>query len=112
MHQLKGRRMHRVAAKIAKEVVVLLEHRDGDARTRQQITQHHSSGPTADNATGGFDGFSRHTFWIPLLLRVFHDPADIFSGGGHFTLRMAAPKSAKAPVTAYEATMRFLETAR
>ena len=45
-----GRRMNRVAAKITKEVSVLLEDDDLDAGPRQQETQHDSGRAAAGNA--------------------------------------------------------------
>ncbi len=46
--------MHGVAAKVAKEVGVLLKDGNADAGSRQQITQHNAGGAAAgDDALGG-----------------------------------------------------------
>ena len=50
VHELKGRGMNGVAAEIAQEIRVLLQHDDVDPRPRQQQAEHHPGGPAADNA--------------------------------------------------------------
>src|SRR4029079_11770538 len=52
--------MNRVAAEVAQKILVLLEHDDVDARTRQQEAKHHPGRPAARDATGGMDGFGGH----------------------------------------------------
>ena len=42
--------MDRVAAEVAQEVGVLLEHHDVDAGARQQQAEHHAGRPAADDA--------------------------------------------------------------
>ena len=49
-HQLERRRMNRVAAEIAEEIRVLLQHHDVDAGAREQESEHHSRGPAAGDA--------------------------------------------------------------
>ena len=49
-HQFERRRMNRVAAEIAKEIGVLLQHHDPDAGARQQESEHHSGGAAAGDA--------------------------------------------------------------
>src|ERR1700689_5824099 len=44
--------MNGVAAEIAQEVGVFLQHQDLDSGARQQIPQHHSSGPAARDTAG------------------------------------------------------------
>src|SRR5271155_2444419 len=44
--------MNSVAAEIAQEVGVFLQHQDLDSGARQQIPQHHSGGPAARDAAG------------------------------------------------------------
>ena len=39
-----------VAAEIAEEILVLLQHDDIDARARQQQPEHHAGGPSANDA--------------------------------------------------------------
>ena len=56
VHHFERGRMNGVAAKVAEEVRVLFEDHDVDARTRQQITQHHPGGAAAGDATSGGDG--------------------------------------------------------
>jgi hypothetical protein len=53
LHHVERRGMDRVAAKIAQEVGVLLEHRHVDAGARQQIAQHHAGGAAAHDAASG-----------------------------------------------------------
>jgi len=48
--QLERRGVHGVAAEVAKEVGVLLEHHHVDARPREQPAQHHPRGATSDDA--------------------------------------------------------------
>jgi hypothetical protein len=60
VHQLQRRRMHRVAAEVAQEVGVLLQHRDTHARARQQKSKHHSRRTAADDAALLDDGFGAH----------------------------------------------------
>ena len=45
-----------VAAKIAEEVHVFFEDRDGDAFASQEETEHNAGGASADDAAGGFGG--------------------------------------------------------
>ncbi len=49
-HQLQRRGMDGVAAEIAQEVAVLLQHHDVDAAARQQETEHHPGRPAAGDA--------------------------------------------------------------
>ena len=49
VHQLERGRMNRVAAEIAVEIGVLLQHRHFHAGTRQQITGHHSRRAASDD---------------------------------------------------------------
>ena len=42
--------MNRVAAEIAQEIGVLLQHHDVDAGARQQQSEHHPGGATARDA--------------------------------------------------------------
>ena len=58
VHHLQGRGMHGVAAKIAEEVGVLFQHHDIDAGAAEQIAEHHSGGPAADDATTYFHRLS------------------------------------------------------
>ena len=55
--------MHRVAAKIAQEVLVLFQHRDIDAGAGQQEAQHHPGRAAACNHACGGPAF--HEFIIP-----------------------------------------------
>ena len=49
-HQLERRGMNRVAAEIAEEIGVLLQHHDADAGARQQESKHHPGGAAAGDA--------------------------------------------------------------
>src|SRR5215831_17024000 len=60
VHQLHGRRVNGVAAKVAQKVGVLLQHHDADAGARQEEAQHHAGGAAADNATAGVDHCGGH----------------------------------------------------
>ena len=64
-HQLQGGRVDRVAAEIAKEVGVLLQHRDLDAGTRQQKAEHHAGRTAAGDAALGGDRRVRHLPTFP-----------------------------------------------
>src|SRR5262252_2454585 len=48
-HHVEGRGMDGVAAEVAQEVAVLLEHDDVDARAREQEAEHEPAGPAADD---------------------------------------------------------------
>jgi hypothetical protein len=50
-HQLERRWMNRVAAEIAEEIRVLLQHHDVDAGAREKKSEHHSCGAAAGDAT-------------------------------------------------------------
>ena len=53
MHHLQGRGMHRVAAKIAQEILVLFQHRHVHAGAGQKKAQHHAGRAAArDHAIG------------------------------------------------------------
>ena len=60
MHELQRRGMNGVAAKIAQEVGVLLQHHHRHAGARQQKAEHHAGRSPAGNAAGGFDSGFRH----------------------------------------------------
>ncbi len=60
VHELERRGMDRVAAEIAQEVRVLLEHDHIDARAREQEAEHHSGGAAADDAAARGQGASGH----------------------------------------------------
>src|ERR1039457_6406790 len=66
VHHLQRGRMHRVAAKIAIEVGVLLQHRNFYPGPREQVAQHHAGWPSADNTTSSFDSLVWHTNTFPL----------------------------------------------
>ena len=59
-HQLEGRGMNGVAAEVAQEVAVLLQHDDVDAGARQQKTEHHPGRPAAGNAALRGDRLLNH----------------------------------------------------
>src|SRR6516225_950879 len=50
-HDFECRRMDRVAAEIAEEIGVLLEHRDVDAGPGQQVSEHHPGRTAARDRT-------------------------------------------------------------
>ena len=56
VHHLQRRGMHGVAAKIAEEIGMLLQHDHVDASAAEQIAQHHAGGPAADDAATDFHG--------------------------------------------------------
>ena len=56
IHHLQRRRMNGVAAKVAQEIAVLLEHHDLDAGARQEQAEHHPGRPAAGNGAGGLNG--------------------------------------------------------
>ena len=59
MEKLERRRMDRVAAKIAKEIRVLLQHDDIDSGAGQEKRRHHAGGPAADDAAAGGESLGR-----------------------------------------------------
>ncbi len=60
VHHLKRRGVDGVAAEVAQEIGVLLQHHDIDAGARQQKAEHHAGGTAAgDDALRG-DGLRRH----------------------------------------------------
>ena len=50
VHHLQGRGMHGVAAEIAEEIGMLLQHHDVDPGAAQEISEHHAGGTAADDA--------------------------------------------------------------
>ena len=56
VHHLQRRGMHGVAAEIAEEVGVLLQHHDVDPGAAQEIAEHHAGRPAADDAAADFHG--------------------------------------------------------
>ncbi len=55
IHELERRGMNRVAAEIAEEIRVLLQHNDMNSRPREQESEHHASGAAAGDAARGRD---------------------------------------------------------
>jgi uncharacterized protein with von Willebrand factor type A (vWA) domain len=55
VHDFESRRVDGVAAKVAQEIRVLLEHDDIDAGAREQEAEHHPGRPAAGNAASGAD---------------------------------------------------------
>ena len=53
VHDAQRRRMHRVAAEVAQEVGVLLEHHRRHAGAGEQEAEHHAGGAAADDAAAG-----------------------------------------------------------
>ena len=64
-HQFERRRMNRVAAKVAEEIGVLLEHRHVDAGAGQQESQHHSRRAAAGDAALRRDRRVWHLYLAP-----------------------------------------------
>ncbi len=60
IHELERRRMDGVAAEIAQEIAMLLQHHDRNAGPRQQKAKHHSGGAAAGDAAGGLDLSAHH----------------------------------------------------
>ena len=54
-HQFERRRMNRVAAEVAEEIGVLLQHHDANAGARQQESEHHPGGAATGDAALGRD---------------------------------------------------------
>jgi hypothetical protein len=55
--------MHRIAAKIAEEVVVLLQHGYVNTGSCEQIAQHHAGRAASNDATGGGYSLVRHALF-------------------------------------------------
>src|SRR5580704_14536863 len=55
VHQLERRRMYSVAAEIAEEIGVFLQHHDVDAGAGEEKAEHNSGRSAAGDATGGGD---------------------------------------------------------
>jgi hypothetical protein len=60
-HDFEGRGMDGVAAEVAQEVGMLLEHDDVDTGAREQETQHQPAGPAADDAATRGNLFGSHS---------------------------------------------------
>jgi hypothetical protein len=60
-HDFEGRGMNGVAAEVAQEVGMLLEHDDVHAGTREQEAEHHPAGPAADDAATRGNLFGSHS---------------------------------------------------
>ena len=61
IHHLQRRGMDGVAAEVAKEVLVLLQHCNLHASAGQKVAQHHACRPPAHNTTSSFHSFRRHS---------------------------------------------------
>ena len=70
MQHLQRGWMHRVAAKVAQKVSVLLDDCDVDSLARQQVSQHHSRRTAADDARVGLELFDCHTVSVSQGLDV------------------------------------------
>ena len=57
VHQLERRGMNGVAAEVAEEILVLLQHDDVDAGAGEQKAEHHAGRPAAGDAAARGDGF-------------------------------------------------------
>ena len=62
--------MDGVAAKVAQEVGVLLEHDDVDAGARQQEAEHKPARPAADDTATGRNLFGCHSLPFPIGVTV------------------------------------------
>ncbi len=63
VHDLERRGVDGVAAEVAEEILVLLQHHDVDTGAGQQKSEHHAGGSASGNAAARGDGFGRH--WFP-----------------------------------------------
>jgi hypothetical protein len=59
-HDSERRRVNGVAAEVAKEIGVFLQHPNVDAGTSEEIAQRHAGGAAPGDTTAGGDGFSWH----------------------------------------------------
>ena len=59
-HDLERRGVDGVAAEVAEEVLVLLQHHDLDAGAGEEKSEHHPGGAAAGDAATRGDGFSCH----------------------------------------------------
>jgi len=55
VHHLQGGWVHRVAAEVAQEIAMLLQHDDIDAGAREQQAEHHAGGTATGDAAAGRD---------------------------------------------------------
>src|ERR1700676_55409 len=63
MHQFQGRRMDRVAAKIAQKIGVLFQNQNFHTRAGEQKTEQHAGWPATDDATAGLHLFNGGSVW-------------------------------------------------
>src|SRR5262245_49259118 len=75
VHHLKSRWMNGIAAKIAQEITMLFQHQDLDARTRQQVRQHHACRTAATDAATHGNFLWHHIFSLPSSPRLSIAPA-------------------------------------
>ncbi len=57
VHHFEGRGMNRIAAEVAQEIRVLLQHHDVDAGASEQQAEHHPGRPAASDAAAGTEHF-------------------------------------------------------
>jgi hypothetical protein len=69
MHEFQSRGVDRVAAEIAKEVGVLLEHDDVDAGTGQEEAEHHAGRTAASDTTTRGKGLG-HGIALSLIRQI------------------------------------------
>jgi hypothetical protein len=91
-HDVEGRWVNGVAAKVAQEVCVLFEHDDIDSAPGQQQTEHHACRSTACDAALCRDTFGRARGHVHL---PGIDMAQAMSGCGHGRLLQIAKVIAK-----------------
>jgi len=63
VHQLKRRRVNRIAPKVAQKISVLLENDNVDTSSRQEQAEHHSGGSATCDTAASLDYCGRHD-WI------------------------------------------------
>ena len=95
VHHLERRGMDRVAAKVAQEVGVLLQHHDVDAGARQQEAEHHAGRPAADDAAARVERRSHAD--QPLARHVAGEQRDAEQQHHDATAATSMPRSASAP---------------
>ncbi|MGY3359168.1 hypothetical protein ACVWZK_005831 [Bradyrhizobium sp. GM0.4] len=88
VHHLERRRMHGVAAEVAEEIRMLLQHHDIDAGAPEEIAEHHARRSAADDATphlqrGALGTLQRIGFHGRVLL---HEPSILCSAASKIHL--------------------------
>jgi AcrR family transcriptional regulator len=89
--------MHSISAKVAKEIIVLLDHSNRHARASEQVTQHHARRAAAYNAARGFRCVVPHKLVRPAISSCVNFLTDQSVTKFHSIMESLMPIKSKKP---------------